>query len=136
VTVDLLGENGRHLGGYILPGYGLGLASVAGLLPEELRQGLEPAWGAVPDPEAGVGRSTAQALVRGWMLGLAAAIERLGSLPRPDGQTDVQWWLTGGDGAWLVELLSRPARVEPDLVLEGLWLAALQDAQNIPRGQG
>jgi type III pantothenate kinase len=129
VTIDLLGADGRHLGGYILPGFRRGLSAVSELLPAELQAQVGPALGRAPSPRESrqPGHDTAEALMQGWMHGLAGAVERLGSGRIGDAAGNSQWWLTGGDGPWLAGLLERPARVEPDLVFDGLWLCAQGD---------
>lgn len=129
VTVDLLGVDGRHLGGYILPGFRRGLSAVSELLSAELQTQVGPALGRAPSPREPQhpGHDTAAALMRGWMHGLAGAVERLGSHRIGDAAQNSEWWLTGGDGPWLAGLLERPARVEPNLVFDGLWLWAQGD---------
>jgi type III pantothenate kinase len=137
VTIDLLGAGGRHLGGYILPGFRRGLSAVSELLSAELQARVGAALGREPSPREPrhPGHDTAEALMLGWMHGLAGAVERLGSEQAGDGASDGEWWLTGGDGPWLAELLDRPARVEPDLVFDGLWLCA-QDHGLSREGRG
>jgi type III pantothenate kinase len=134
VTIDLLDTGGRHLGGYILPGYGLGARAVADLLPDPLRRTLPTlSPNAAPHPEA-PGHNTADALMGGWARGLAAAIEDLGSGAWQTVPAAPRWWLTGGDGPWLSERLQREVRLEPDLVLEGLWQQALHELDPGPEG--
>ena len=129
VTVDLLEADGRHLGGYILPGFRRGLSAVSELFSAELQARVGAALGRAPAPRKppDPGHDTAEALMQGWMHGLAGAVERLGSEQDGDGAGAGEWWLTGGDGPWLAELLDHPARVEPDLVFDGLWLCAQDD---------
>ncbi|HSM27143.1 MAG TPA: type III pantothenate kinase [Thioalkalivibrio sp.] len=135
VTIDLLGTAGRHLGGYILPGYGLGARAVADLLPDTLRRTL-PTFSpnAAPHPEA-PGHNTADALMGGWAQGLVAAVEHLGSWAWQTVPAAPQWWVTGGDGPWLSDRLQREVRLEPDLVLEGLWQQALHDLDSGSEGE-
>jgi type III pantothenate kinase len=125
VTLDLLAADGRHLGGYIVPGFRTGLAAVSRLFPDALQEQVAPVLRDEPsgrDTRCRPGHDTGEALFRGWMHGLAAALERLGS-SRDHGQHgEAQWWITGGDGPWLAGLLGRPVRVEPGLVFDGLWL--------------
>ncbi|MFO8004212.1 type III pantothenate kinase [Thioalkalivibrio sp.] len=133
VTIDLLGADGRHLGGYILPGLRRGLSAVSELLPAELQARVGPALGRAPasGKSCHPGHDTAEALIQGWMHGLAGAVERLGSRDRVgDAAGGGEWWLTGGDAPWLAGLLERPARVEPDLVFDGLWLCARGEGSN------
>lgn len=129
VTIDLLGADGRHLGGYILPGFRRGLSAVFELLSAELQLQVGPALGRAPPPGGSrhPGHDTAEALMQGWMHGLAGAVERLGTHGIRDAARDSEWWLTGGDGRWLAGLLERPTRVEPDLVFDGLWRCAQDD---------
>ena len=137
VTVDLLGADGRHLGGYILPGFRRGLSAVSELLSAELQARVGGTLGRLPSPREPrhPGHDTAEALMRGWMHGLAGAVERLGSEQAGDGAGAGEWWLTGGDGPWLAEVLEHPVRVEPDLVFDGLWLCA-QYVGRTPEGRG
>jgi type III pantothenate kinase len=125
VTVDLLGEGGRHLGGYILPGLRLGLDAVNRLFTPKLQAQVAGILGsdaeAFPEePRHEPGHDTGRALLRGWMLGLAGAVERLGSRQAVTPE-DLEWWLTGGDAAWLSTLLDRPVNLAPGLVFDGLW---------------
>ena len=50
VTIDLLGVDGRHLGGYILPGFRRGLSAVSDLLSAELQAQIVPALARAPSP--------------------------------------------------------------------------------------
>jgi type III pantothenate kinase len=125
VTVDLLDEGGRHLGGYILPGLRLGLDAVRRLFTPELQAQvagiLDLDAEAFPEePRDEPGHDTGRALLHGWMLGLAGAVERLGSQQAATPQ-EVEWWLTGGDAAWLSPLLDHPVNLAPGLVFDGLW---------------
>lgn len=134
VTIDLVDSGGRHLGGYILPGYGLGTRAVADLLPETLRRTLPALEPNAPPYAVAPGHNTADALMGGWARGLVAAIESLGSRGWQSGPVAPRWWLTGGDGPWLSEHLKREVRLEPDLVLEGLWQQALHELHSGPGG--
>ncbi len=125
VTLDLLGADGRHLGGYILPGLRLGLEAVNRLFTDELQSQVAAtlrldAEVTIDDPAREPGHDTGKALLHGWIQGLAGAVERLGAQHPLAGQ-DLAWWLTGGDAARLANLLGRPVHVEPGLVFDGLW---------------
>lgn len=125
VTLDLLAADGRHLGGYIVPGFRTGLAAVSRLFPDALKQQVAPVLSGEPSVRDSVcrpGHDTGEALFRGWMHGLAAAVERLASSPDHGHHGEAQWWITGGDAPWLARFLHRPVRVEPGLVFDGLWL--------------
>lgn len=125
VTLDLLGADGRHLGGYILPGVRLGFEAVNRLFTAELQSQVAAtlrlgADFAAHDPPAEPGHDTGRALLSGWMQGLAGAVERLG-MQHPLAGQDLVWWLTGGDAARLSKLLAGPVNVVPGLVFDGLW---------------
>ncbi len=129
VTIDILGADGLHLGGYILPGFHLGLAAVSELLPSELRDQVAPVLEQAPSiantARCNPGQDTGQSLVRGWMCGLAGALQGLGASSGGGVGGDVrEWWLTGGDSPWLAALLAGPCRIERDLIFDGLWFCA------------
>ncbi|AHE97995.1 Baf family transcriptional regulator [Thioalkalivibrio paradoxus ARh 1] len=129
LTVDVLGADGRHLGGYIAPGLRPGWSAVTRLLPGTLREQIATTLSGPAQRDAAAdagapGHGTAAALERGWMLGLEGAVERLGAAAETAAGAGAQWWLTGGDAPWLAESLGPAVRVEPDLVLDGLWLYA------------
>lgn len=129
VTIDLLGADGLHLGGYILPGFRLGLAAVSALLPSELRDQVAPVLEQAPyvgnAASCNPGQDTGQSLMRGWTCGLAGALQGLGGSSGGGVGGDVrEWWLTGGDSPWLAALLAVPCRVDRDLIFDGLWLCA------------
>ncbi|WGL18291.1 type III pantothenate kinase [Microbulbifer bruguierae] len=119
VTLDLLGGDGRHLGGYIVPGLGL------------MRRALYSDTDAVKVESAfaermslAPGENTADAVNRGLPMMVLGAIERaydylahqcvLTGLPTP------RLWMTGGDGALMASLCDRPSQLVEDLVMEGL----------------
>ncbi|TVP87973.1 MAG: type III pantothenate kinase [Thioalkalivibrio sp.] len=125
VTVDLLAADGRHLGGYILPGLRGGLAAVSRLFPDALQAQVAPtlrqAVESLPvDSGISPGHDTGEALLRGWVLGLAGAVQRVGA-QAAETEEGVEWWLTGGDAGWLSSLLDRPVHLVPGLVFDGLW---------------
>lgn len=114
LTVDLVGEDGRHEGGYIIPGTALmerALLRDTGRVrfAEEVDYALAP------------GRSTAEAVRHGIALAqagaLALAMDRAGLAP-------AQLLFCGGWGETLLGLLERGGRYLPDLVFEGLEIMA------------
>ena len=124
VTLDLLGPDGRHLGGFILPGLRLGLGAVNRLFNGELQAQVAGTLrldddGAVDEPSLEPAHDTGKALLRGWTRGLAFAVERLGQVSV--GGQEPGWWLTGGDAFRLAALLERPVNLVPGLVFDGLW---------------
>ena len=115
-TLDFVAGNGRHLGGFIVPGLGLMATALArdtaGVrVAADLAPGLEP------------GRNTAQAVRRGTMAMLVDFIDAsVARFARECGGAATVV-LTGGDAELVADRLACAPRVEPDLVLDGLALA-------------
>lgn len=118
-TVDLIDARGIHLGGWIMPGAD---AAREGLLARApgLRRSL-PTGDFTPGPA----RDTAEAIEHGLLLqqagGIALAHRIAAGLPEFGEKPPLV--LTGG-GAGPLQSLLEGARVEPDLVLHGLAMAA------------
>jgi type III pantothenate kinase len=108
ITIDLVGPQGVHLGGYISPGLRL--------MREALWQGtdkvkvdrVESLNMLVP------GVCTQDAVNRGCLLAVVATIEKLA------GQYPASIVITGGDAPVVAEALSLTSDYVPDLVLDGL----------------
>lgn len=110
ITVDYVDDQGRHLGGYILPGRGMMLRS---LQSDAARIGFEPERCLDTAP----GRSTAECVNHGLAWLCSALANRVEADCRRFGLAEVL--VTGGDAEWLmgVGLVGIHA---PDLVIEGL----------------
>jgi len=113
-TFDLLGRDGRHLGGAILPGVRTMRAALASntTLPEA---------GGAPQPFSA---DTVPAIAGGTAYALAGAIERLSEEARLRLGEVPQHVLCGGEAAMLTPLLRIDAIQHPQLVLTGLAVAA------------
>jgi len=113
LTIDLLAADGRHEGGYIIPGRKL------------LEQSLLAGTGRVRDADwdtwsLAPGTDTGSAVSGGAALALAGAVReamRQARAPRP------ALIFSGGNGQRLLELLDVEGIVVPDLVFEGLELS-------------
>jgi type III pantothenate kinase len=116
VTADIIGADGRHAGGYILPGRFLMQDSLARGTARITLSG-EYAYTGMP------GRSTPECVYNGITLGICAFVERIAGPLQGDGGKCV---ITGGGAGEIIPLLSMPAIHEPWLVLEGIRLAAGQ----------
>lgn len=120
-TVDMVGADGRFLGGAILPGPALlarALAEGTSRLPEVAALDHEL-------PPAMPGRSTQEAIAAGIGWGMRGAVARLVAEARAGGG-DAELFLTGGSRGVVRDAL--PGAVEvPDLVLAGIGLAAVRD---------
>jgi len=113
VTIDIVGAQGAHQGGYIVPGLRL--------MHQALWQGTEhikveaKSVANITTP----GRSTDDAVDKGCLLLLVSTIESLVN------QYGCKLIITGGDGLMLRDQLSVQADYYPDLVLEGLAVAGV-----------
>lgn len=121
VTLDLLGANGEHQGGYIVPGLGL------------MRRALYSDTDAVkvPQPAESLvslspGRDTTDAVNHGLPLMVLGAVERsydaLAHQCAVEGLPGPRLLFCGGDGHLLAPWCDRPCEVVEDLVMEGLAL--------------
>lgn len=120
LTIDLVAADGRHDGGYIIPGPAL--MERALLLDTGRVRFSEPA-----DYALRPGTSTAEAVRHG------IALSQLGAVTlalRPErGAAEPLAVFTGGGGEWLWHELGGSGELVPDLVLEGLELAAREHRQ-------
>lgn len=115
LTLDAIDSSGRHLGGYIVPGYGMQLSMLEKGTAAISRAGLPGDWG--------WGKDTASAVANGVGLGLVALVERAlvelsGSL-----RDTCRLVITGGDAALLQPHLSREALLDEDLIFRGMLCA-------------
>jgi type III pantothenate kinase len=120
ITVDAVTADGRFLGGAIMPG------------PELAREGLAAGTAgvivaarieAVPPP----GRNTREAVCAAATHGLAGAVDRLVEMTARKLGGGAALIATGGGAELLAPLCRSGLRVVPDLVLQGLVLAAQEN---------
>jgi len=118
-TIDLVDRQGVHLGGWIMPGRAAAREGLLSVAPGLRR--AAPGQVALPMPA----RDTAQAIEDGLVLqqagGIAQAFRIAAGLPGLGGKPALV--VTGGAAAPVQSMLEG-ARVEPDLVLRGLAMAA------------
>lgn len=108
ITLDLIDEFGRHVGGYICPGFSLMKSSLLGGTRQVV---VEDDWQVGRAP----GNSTQGCVDYGVQDMVACWLEHHRAL-----QPNARVWVTGGDGQRLVSLLAEPVQCEADLVLDGL----------------
>lgn len=113
VTVDYIGANGNHLGGYILPGSDLMRQSL-GSKTARVQSGGGSAQGSAP------GRSTQQCVDQGMEWLWSSVGERLQRDKETYGLRNLV--CTGGDGARLADCMGSTVIREPDLVFLGMEL--------------
>ena len=114
VTIDVVDQNGVHLGGYLLPGR----SSMAGVLSADTSAVDVP----YPDFETSFepGANTRECLERGILLAIIGAIEHVSAgLTEHLGLTP-RLVLTGGDAEWARAALGLSCEVDDLLVFRGL----------------
>jgi type III pantothenate kinase len=114
MTVDLVDAQGRHQGGWIIPGERLMVRSLVNNTGQ-ITQGSDKAdtiWG----------QSTAEAVALGTRAAVAGVVAEVENRLQNSVPDQVQIVVTGGGGSRIIEFLSEPALLVPDLVLDGLAL--------------
>ncbi len=111
VTVDALDAEGRFLGGYILPGFGLMQRAL-----EMGTSGLKAPTGEVVDFPT----NTSDALMSGGANALAGAIERMHSKLSISSQQAARLYMTGGGAVKLAPIIDLPFEIVDSLIFEGL----------------
>tara|TARA_R110002110_G_scaffold26911_1_gene98400 strand:- start:21345 stop:22103 length:759 start_codon:yes stop_codon:yes gene_type:complete len=123
LTIDLVGADGRHEGGYIIPGPSL-MERALLLDTDRVRFAEEAVYDLAP------GTSTAEAVRHGIALAQAAAVrvamEQAG-VPQP------RLYLCGGGAETLQRLLGGAGAWVPDLVFEGLEVMAAAQGRDLTR---
>lgn len=118
LTLDLLRADGRHLGGYIVPGLGSMRRSL--LAGTQIPRVVDAEC---PDRPAS---DTACAVARGSRLALSGLIEGSVAVQESETGTEVKLILTGSEAQPLSRCLSVAHEIRPDLVLTGLARYATQ----------
>jgi type III pantothenate kinase len=116
-TIDFLGGNGMHYGGWILPGLGL---MREGLLQHTA--GLNVA--SLDQASTGIGLDTSSAIDEGSRLAHLGAITQAMNFAKQRHQAVKRVWIDGGHATTLFDGLIQnqiPAEKMPSLVLRGLW---------------
>tara|TARA_R100000005_G_scaffold33234_1_gene15191 strand:- start:2180 stop:2929 length:750 start_codon:yes stop_codon:yes gene_type:complete len=114
LTIDLVAADGRHEGGYIIPGAEL-MERALLLDTDRVRFAEQPVYALAP------GQSTAEAVRHGIALAQAGAVLlalREAAEPAPE------LFFCGGAGPGLQALLGGVGTLRPDLVFEGLEVLA------------
>jgi type III pantothenate kinase len=114
-TIDVVDAQGNFLGGNIVAGISTRLKALnhyTSALPLVEAEGDTPAWG----------HDTVTALRSGAVLGLAAEVEATVVRVKEQLNVDkVTVFVTGGDGALLARYMRMEARVDNDLLSNGLY---------------
>jgi type III pantothenate kinase len=119
LTLDLIQTDGRHLGGYILPGLGL--------MQHCLLEGTEipiSTDSVILPKNSQVGDSTISCISNGALQAACGLVERTILKFEQQCKETVQCILTGGDSQRLADNLTIPCVIEPNLVLRGAGFIA------------
>ncbi|MBU2478627.1 MAG: type III pantothenate kinase [Gammaproteobacteria bacterium] len=116
LTIDVLTQDDKHLGGLIVPGIQLMRDALAGR-SEVIRLQIEQA---TPQQVTLLGTDTGSAVSGGTLYAAVALIDRILADLRSEFGSQLHCILTGGDVPQLQPLLSQTTRFEADLVLLGL----------------
>ena len=117
VTIDVLDDDGQHLGGQILPGVTLMSAALAASTSDIPKAGHR-----VPAAAAGLdmfGDSTSKAVRNGVWNAVVGAVERAITTLRSNAYDPIVV-LTGGDASRMLTALGSEPLHRPNLVLQGL----------------
>lgn len=112
VTIDVVGLTGEHLGGLILPGFGLMQHAL-------LEHTFIPFNGNI-EPNGLLATDTESAIAAGGVNAVAALVERIQQDVGKEVGTPVSVVLTGSDAERLQRALSTQSKVATDLVMQGL----------------
>ena len=120
VSIDIIDGNGLHLGGYIMPGFEMGLQAIlAGTSNVRVeRLDFKEPMSFMP------GHSTEQCLVRGQLLAVKSMVEHI-FVGMQAKKIIPEIVLTGGNGEQLVGVIDGFVHFESELVLNGLKFSIL-----------
>lgn len=116
LTIDLILADGRHLGGYIIPGTHM----MQRILTQNTQIEIDPH---ISD-EVGPGRSTRACVSNGSTLAVVALIDRVVSDFRKQVPKNMECIITGGGATNILSLLAGDFKNEPDLVLRGISIVS------------
>lgn len=118
LTLDVVSADGRHQGGFILPGLQTALSSLTraayGCAVNELR----PHTGCTG---TSLGFDTDSCIREGQLFALKSWLNSLpDALTRWTGEAKLSLWITGGDANILMDFAPQGAQMAPNLVLKGM----------------
>lgn len=112
VTIDVLGHAGRHLGGLILPGFGL--------MQQALLEHTAIPFNGDVEQDCLLAIDTESAIAAGGVNAVAALVERIVQKMGARTEESLSLVLTGSDAERLHRTLALPSVIEKDLVMQGL----------------
>ena len=128
LTIDVLAQDNRHLGGLIIPGMQLMRDALVGRA-EAIREQMQMAS---HEQVRLLGADTGSAVIGGTLYAEISVIDRVFADLRGELGNGLRCVLTGGDAPRLQPLLSVRAHYEADLVLRGLARVARAHGAKVP----
>ncbi len=125
ITLDAVDDQGRHLGGYIVPGLELQRRALT-----ESSEALGRLVTDVPDFSFGLGLDTSEAVDRGVFISVEALVEKV---MNNAGLSAEQLVIIGGDARWFIDA-SDIDNQNIDLVLQGLEIVYGQSLESEEQG--
>ena len=121
ITLDVVNSAGIHQGGVIAPGYKL-MNSVLNQSTKNIEENLAPKK--VSGFELGL--TTTEAVRQGCAQMIKGGISKLLDHLSKKEAGKMQFFITGGDGEWVNEMIENKASYDPFLVNRGLVLMAIE----------
>ncbi|MCP3671390.1 MAG: type III pantothenate kinase [Gammaproteobacteria bacterium] len=112
ITIDVLGLGGKHLGGLILPGFGL--------MQHMLLEHTAIPFNGRVQLDGLLATDTESAIAGGGVNAVAALVERIQNRIGAELNEEMALVLTGSDAELLQKAILAQARIETDLVMQGL----------------
>jgi len=121
VTIDVLGLDGQHMGGLILPGFGL--------MQYALLEHTAINFDKDVELDGLLATDTESAILAGGVSAVAALVERIQHTIADQLGEPVTLVLTGSDAVRLGRVLSVPAVIESGLVMQGLIVLIISETK-------
>lgn len=116
LTLDVVDQHGRHLGGHILPGWHVWIRALKVQFPHLELDESPPSL----EQTCTLARNTMEGVKSGCLTSMLGTLHFLFHRLTETLGTSLQWVITGGDAPLLIPHLSFPVLHKPYLVLEGL----------------
>jgi len=114
LTIDIVSGDGRHLGGYILPGKEMSL-NIMNAGAQQIQINIDNDQNITnPSP----GNSTEECIAKGQILMIKSIIEYL--VKNSEERNKTQIIATGGNAQDIINVLGSDAHFDPELILNGL----------------
>jgi len=113
ITVDLVDTDGRHRGGFIIPGL---LMMQTSLIENTAKVAINTAKAFTLEP----GRNTRDCVRNGWGLAVIGCLEQIIRRGGFDSCSQLEYILTGSDARYIGQYLSCEHHYDQELVLKGL----------------